>query len=168
MIKDYHILPRLEDSISYLYFEHAVIRRDDSAIIVINQEGKIKVPIASLTCLLLGPGVSITHSAIVAICESGCMVEWVGEKACRFYAAGMGETRSSKNLMMQAELCMDKEKHVKVAKRMYEIRFPKLPDKEYTLQQLRGMEGIRVKQAYKMYSHKYGVVWNGRDYKKSD
>ena len=74
MPKDLHELPKLRDSISYLYIEHAVIEQDDSSIIVIRGDGKIPVPVAMSTCLLLGPGTSITHAAVKAAAENGCLI----------------------------------------------------------------------------------------------
>ena len=100
MPKDLHELPKLRDSISYLYFEHAVIEQEDSSIVVIQESGRIPVPISSVTCLLLGLGTSVTHAAIKAMAENGCMVIWCGEHAGRFYASGMGETRSAANLLL--------------------------------------------------------------------
>ena len=55
MAKDLHELPKLRDSISYLYIEHAVIEQKDSSIVMIQADGRIPVPVSSLTCLLLGP-----------------------------------------------------------------------------------------------------------------
>ena len=165
MIKDFHDLPRLKDSISYIYVEHAAINQNNTAVVIAEGDGYTQIPIANMVCLMLGPGTSITHAAIRTICENGCMIVWCGENVQRFYAAGMGETRSAKNLLMQASACMDQEKHAIVAKRMYEIRFPKLPDREYTIQQLRGMEGIRVREAYKLASRRTGVAWKNRSYK---
>ena len=49
-------LPRLKDSISYLYIEHAVIQQDNQSIVAIDQNGTTPIPIAAVTCLLLGPG----------------------------------------------------------------------------------------------------------------
>lgn len=165
MPKDLHELPRLSDSISYIYAEHAIIEQNDSSIMMMQKDGKIPLPIASTTCILLGPGTSITHAAVKAINDNGCMIVWCGEKLGRFYACGMGETRSAQNTLKQAYLCMDSDKHLEVVKRMYQRRFPKLPDGEYTIQQLRGMEGIRVRETYKIMSKKTGVKWNKRDYK---
>ena len=73
-MKNYQELPKLRDSISYLYIEHAVIEQNDTAIIAIQKEGKTPIPIAAMTCLLLGPGTRITHAAIRAICDNGCML----------------------------------------------------------------------------------------------
>lgn len=165
MAKDLQELPKLRDSMSYIYVEHAIIEQSDLSIVIIQADGRIPIPIASLTCLLIGPGTSITHAAIKNICENGCMAIWCGESIGRFYASGIGETRSSENLLLQAKLCMDNDAHLKVVRRMYEIRFPKLPDENLTIQQIRGMEGIRVRQAYKMASKMTGIKWTTRDYK---
>ena len=124
MPKDLHELPKLRDSISYLYFEHAVIEQENSSIVVIQESGRIPVPISAVTCILLGPCTKVTHAAIKAMAENGCMVVWCGENAGRFYASGMGETRSAANLLLQARLCMDEAAHMTVVRRMYEIRFP--------------------------------------------
>lgn len=168
MPKDYHELPKLRDSISYLYIEHAVIEQDDSSIVLLQEDGRIPVPIASVTCLLLGPGTRVTHAAIRAMAENGCMVVWCGEHTGRFYASGMGETRSADNLLLQARLCIDPDAHMAVVRRMYEIRFPALSTEGLTLQQIRGMEGIRVRQTYKTESKRTGVKWKARDYKQTD
>lgn len=167
-MKNLQELPKLKDSISYLYLEHAVIEQHDTAIVAIQKQGKTPIPIAAMTCLLLGPGTSVTHAAIRAICDNGCMAIWCGEHAERFYAAGIGETRSAKNLLTQARACMDPERHLETAKRMYQIRFSNLKTTGLTLQQLRGMEGIRIRKAYELAARTTGVRWNKRSYKTED
>lgn len=164
-MQNFQELPKLEDSISYIYIEHAIIERSDSAIIAIQEAGKTPIPIAAMTCLLLGPGTKITHAAIRALCDNGCMAIWCGENGKRFYAAGIGETRSARNLLRQAHMCMDADSHLKVAVRMYQIRFPHTKTDGMTLQQLRGMEGIRVRKAYDLASRTTGVKWRKRTYK---
>jgi len=168
MIKDLHILPQLRDSISYIYIEHAVIVQKDSSIVAVKQMGHIPIPVASLTCLMLGPGVNITHSAIKVAAESGCMIIWCGDHGSFFYASGAGETRSAHNVMIQAKYCMDKTLHMEVVRKMYEIRFPKMDCSKMTLQQIRGLEGIRVRQAYQSAARLYGIKWKSRKYKKDD
>jgi len=64
MPHDLHDLPRIEDGWSYLYTEHCKIDREDKAVALHDQDGKVSVPCASLALLLLGPGTSITHEAI--------------------------------------------------------------------------------------------------------
>ena len=93
------------------------------------------------------------------------MAIWCGEHAERFYAAGIGETRSAKNLLIQAKACVDPDRHLETAKRMYQIRFSNMKTTGLTLQQLRGMEGIRVRKAYELAAKTTGVRWKKRSYK---
>ena len=93
-MQDFHLLPKLRDSLSYLYIEHAVIEREEGALLVLQETGATRVPIADLCVLMLGPGVSITHAAIRLLSEHGCSVLWTGEDMNLFYAQGLGETRN--------------------------------------------------------------------------
>ena len=165
---NYQELPRLRDSISYLYIEHAIIERDENAIVSISEEGRTPIPVSGVTCLLLGPGTNVTHAAIRIMAESGCMVIWCGEGIGRFYASGMGETRSAGNVLAQAKACMDEAKHMAVVREMYAIRFPGIDTDDMTLQQIRGMEGIRVKKAYALAAKAAGIPWKNRSYKRDN
>lgn len=167
-MKDLRELPRLSDSISYLYIERAVIEQEAASVTAYRKDERIPIPIATISALFLGPGTSITHAAVKTIAESGCTLIWCGEGVSRFYASGMGDTRSAENLLRQASLCMDVKAHMEVVKRMYIIRFPKISCEGKSLQQIRGMEGIRVREAYKLWSKNTGVPWRGRTYKNDD
>jgi len=164
MPKDLHILPKLRDSLTFLYVEHATIEQDSFSIVKIDKDGRTPIPIAAVTVLMIGPGVTITHAAVKAICDNGCMAVWCGERAAKFYACGTGETRSAENLLRQAELCMDTEKHMEVVRRMYLRRFPDIKCDGMALQQIRGLEGIRMREAYRTASKMYGIPWSGRNY----
>jgi CRISPR-associated protein Cas1 len=167
-IPNLHLLPKVRDSWSYLYVEHCRVDQEDKAIAIHDAGGKTPVPCAVLTLLMLGPGASITHAAIRTLAESGCLVMWCGEEAVRFYAVGMGETRSSRGLMAQVRRWADPARRLAVVFRMYRMRFDEaLPD-GLTLEQLRGREGIRVRQAYAAAAREAGVVWEGRSYKASN
>ena len=48
---------------------------------------------------------------------------------------------------------------------MYERRFPDMDCSDLSLSQIRGMEGVRVREAYRLFSKQYGVPWTKRDYK---
>jgi CRISPR-associated protein Cas1 len=167
-MKDLHILPRLDSSWSFLYVEHCKIDQEDKAIAIHDADGRIPVPCAMLSLLMLGPGTSITHAAVKVLAESGCMVQWCGEEAVRFYALGMGETRSSKNLLRQAKAWADIDTRLRVVRQMYRIRFKDLPPEAASLQELRGKEGVRVREAYAQASAATGVKWEGRAYKRLD
>ncbi|MEW6718696.1 MAG: type I-E CRISPR-associated endonuclease Cas1e [Chloroflexota bacterium] len=164
-MRDLHELPKLRDSLSYLYVEHAILNQKNQAIEYIRKdEGHVMIPVANLTLLLLGPGTSITHAAVKTLAENGCSMLWVGEDATRFYAAGTGETRKAYHLLRQAELASDPEKRISVVRRMYTRRFNHPLDPALSLQQIRGIEGARVRQAYQTASQKYDVPWHGRRY----
>lgn len=167
-MNDLNILPKIRDSQSYLYVEHKIIDQEAKAIALHDKTGSVSVPCANLTVLLLGPGTSITHAAVKTLADSGCLVMWTGENAVRFYAQGMGETRSSRRLLHQARLVSDQELRLQVVRRLYEMRFAEPVEPTLTLQQIRGKEGIRVRQAYAKASQETGVQWSGRSYKRED
>lgn len=167
-MNDLHVLPKVRDSQSYLYVEHKQIDQDDKSISLNDKAGQVAVPCSNLTALLLGPGTSITHAAVKTLADNGCLVLWTGESGVRFYAQGMGETRSSRRLLHQARLVSDPELRLAVVRRMYEMRFPDPLEPDLTLQQIRGKEGIRVREAYARASRETGVEWYGRTYKRDD
>lgn len=165
-VKDLHALPKVRDSWSYLYVEHCRVDQDGKAIVLHDAEGRTPVPCAALTLLMLGPGTRITHAAIRTLAENGCLVMWTGEGAVRFYAVGMGETRSARNLLEQARRWADPAQRLAVVRRMYSMRFPEPLDDRLSLQQIRGREGIRVREAYARASRATGVPWTGRSYRR--
>ncbi len=157
-------LPKFRDGLSYLYIEHAYIEQEAQAIALFDKEGMTLVPVAQLGVLFLGPGTRITHAAIRALAENGCSVVWVGEGLARFYAQGLGDTRSARRLYLQARAWADPGLHLEVVYRLYEKRFREPLDRELSLAQVRGLEGVRVRSAYANWSRETGVPWRGRQY----
>ncbi len=166
-LKDLHLLPKIRDSWSYLYVEHARIDKEDRAIAAHDARGKTLIPCANLAVLILGPGTTVTHAAVRVLAECGCLVIWAGEENVRFYAQGMGETRSSRHLLLQASLSSHPVARLQVVRRMYTMRFPDPLGDDLTLSQIRGMEGIRVREAYARASRGWGVTWSGRAYRRN-
>jgi len=167
-MQDLHELPKLRDSLSYLYVEHAILDRKESAIEFINKDGRTLIPVASLCVLMLGPGTSITHAAIKVLAEAGCSTLWTGEEFMHFYAQGMGETRKAFHLLRQAELVSDPHQRMHVVRRMYQKRFDWDLDPTLSIEQIRGLEGVRVREAYAEASCQYNVPWQGRRYDRQD
>lgn len=164
---DLRSLPKVRDSWSYLYIEHARIEQSEKSIAVVRKDGKIQIPVACLSLLLLGPGTAITHMAIRTIAEMGCLVVWTGEGGVRFYAQGSGETRSSNALLHQARLVSHPKSRLRVAMAMYRMRFQEELPEDLTIEQLRGKEGVRVRKTYAEQSQRSGVSWKGRDYSRN-
>lgn len=167
MKKDLHEIPRTKDSLSYIYIEHAKIRQDTHSIAFYDKEGVTPVPCASLNLLMLGPGTDITHAAVKNLVENDCMILWCGEEGVRFYAQGLGRTRSAKNITHQALLTSIKTFRVIVAKKMYLKRFDEIIPNDISIQQLRGKEGARVREIYRQNSKRTTVPWTGRIYKRN-
>jgi CRISPR-associated protein Cas1 len=117
---------------------------------------------------MLGPGVSVSHAAISVLADHGCLVAWCGEEGVRFYAVGMGETRSASNLLHQARMWANERLRMEVIRRLYQLRFAEKLDPALTLRQIRGMEGIRVREGYAKAARETGVPWSGRSYRRDN
>ncbi|TBH14959.1 type I-E CRISPR-associated endonuclease Cas1e [Thermus thermamylovorans] len=161
-------LPKFRDGLSYLYVEHAFIEQEAQGIGIYDREGLTLVPVAALGVLFLGPGTRITHAAIRALAGNGCTVCWVGEGYARFYAQGLGDTRSALRLQRQARAWADPGLHLEVVYRLYEKRFQEPLPRDFSLEQVRGLEGVRVRAAYARWSRETGVPWKGRSYDRRD
>lgn len=160
---DLRTLPKVRDSWSYLYADRCRIEVEDKSIAILDEHGKTPVPCSSLSLLLLGPGSTVTHAAIRALADNGCMVAWTGEEGVRMYAFGTGETRSARNLYRQIRRWADKDQRIQVVRALYALRFPKDAITPHTtLKQLRGMEGARMRHTYAEMSKRTGIPWNGR------
>ena len=156
---------RIEDRISTIYVERCHIDRDDNAIVFINKEKIVHLPVALVATLMIGPGTRVTHAAMALLGDSGTAVCWVGEKGVRFYAHGSGPYTGNQLLMKQVSLVSNQKSRLNIARKMYSQRFPDEDVKSLNMQQLRGREGYRVKNIYKVLSKETGVPWNGRIYK---
>ncbi len=157
-------LPKITDRMTFLYLERCKLKREDSAIVVIDDQGSVFVPAAAISVLLLGPGTEITHRAMELIGDAGVTVIWVGEHGVRFYAGGRPLTHRASLLQKQAELVSNQKSHLEVVRNMYAMRFPNEDVSTLTMQQLRGREGARVRAAYRKAAKEYNIEWDGRDY----
>lgn len=162
--KNFRSLPKVRDSLSYIYLQYGRVEQTKIGIEFCNKQGNTVIPVANLSTVMLGPGTSITHSAIKTIADAGCLVIWSGQEGVRYYAHGYGETNKAYKLQNQAELCSDPDKRMQIALRMYQYRFKeKFPD-DLSFETIQGLEGKRVKQQYKDIAKKYEVEWVGRNY----
>lgn len=164
MPRDLHLLPTIRDSLSFLYVDRARIEQADRAIEIVDANGTTAVPCAAVSTVLLGPGTVITHAAVRVLAESGCSVIWVGEGAVRTYACGTGETRSSRNQLAQIRAWASSDARIAVVRRMYAARFDEELADDLTIEQIRGLEGVRVREAYQRASTQTGLPWSGRAY----
>ena len=158
-------LPRVSDKYPFIYLERGRLEIDDSSIKWIDSNGNcIRLPVATINCLLLGPGTSVTHEAVKVAAAANCGVCWVGEDSLLFYAAGFTPTATTRNLLRQARLAMDEKKSLAVAKKMFSSRFSGVNLENKNLKELMAMEGLRMRELYVQKAEQYGVGWKGRKY----
>ena len=157
-------LPRIGDRVSFIYLEHAKIHRQDSAITVSDSRGTVRIPVAMIGVLLLGPGTDISHRAVELIGDTGTGMIWVGERGVRYYAHGRALAHSTRFLEKQAALVSNTRSRLAVARKMYQMRFPDEDVSKLTMQQLRGREGARVRNVYRKQAKAKNIPWDGRVY----
>lgn len=158
-------LVRVEDRLSFIYLERSVIHRSENAITATDDTGTVHLPAASLGCLLLGPGTRITHAAVSLLGDCGVSVVWTGEHGVRYYAHGSAVARNARLLQLQAKLVSNSRNRLRVARQMYQMRFPGEDVSKLTMDKLRGREGVRVRRFYKENAQRVGIPWSGRNYK---
>jgi CRISP-associated protein Cas1 len=148
-----------------LYMEHGRLEVDDSSVKWIGADRTVmRIPIATVSTIMLGPGTTITHAAIKACSDCNTPVCWVGEDGMRFYAFGSSPTHDNARARKQADIYASRSKRTAVARSMFSRRFPDIDVSKSSVQELRGMEGIRVRNMYSELGQQYGVTWKGRNY----
>lgn len=125
--------------------------------------GNYAIPYQGVSLVLLGPGSTVSHDALRILARHGTLLAAVGEGAVKFYTAPpMGQSRSEV-ARQHARLWADETARLDVARRMYAWRFGKiLPHKDIAV--LRGIEGARLKETYRIVAEQHGVPWKHRLY----
>ncbi len=158
-------LPQVKDRYPFIYLERGRLEIDDASIKWIDSERNVvRLPIATINCLLLGPGTSLTHEAVKVAAQANCSICWVGEDSLLFYACGQSPTADSRNLREQMKLAADSKKSLEIARRMFARRFPDAELQGKSLKELMPMEGNRIRNLYEQKAQEYGVGWKGRSY----
>lgn len=159
----------MKDRISMMFVQYGQIDVLDGAFVVIDQTGiRTHIPVGSVACLMLEPGTRVSHAAIKLASTVGTLLVWVGEAGVRLYASGQPGGARADRLLYQAKLALDDDLRLKVVRKMYELRFGEAPPQRRSVEQLRGIEGARVRETYKLLAKQYGVKWNGRKYDVKD
>jgi CRISPR-associated protein Cas1 len=148
-----------------LYLEHGRLEVDDSSVKWIGADYTVlRIPVATVSVLMLGPGTTVTHAAVKACSDSNTPICWVGEEGMRFYAFGVTPTHDNARARHHGAVHASKKQRAEIARRMFRLRFPDDVVSEKSIKELRGMEGKRIKALYAEMGNKYGVTWKGRLY----
>lgn len=130
--------------------------------------GEYVIPHQSISLVLLGPGGSVSQDALRLLARHGAGLAAVGEDGVRCYTAQPLLPDFSHLARRQATLWADQKRgRMLVARRMYALRLGEvLPHRDIAV--LRGIEGARVKENYRLTAERVGIAWHGRHYDRAD
>ncbi len=155
----------IKERLSILFIEKGHLDVLDGAFVVVDKTGvRTHVPVGGVACLMLEPGTRVSHAAAALAARVGTLLVWVGEAGVRLYSSGQPGGARADRLLYQAKLALDDTLRLKVVRKMYAIRFGEEPPARRSVEQLRGIEGARVRETYKLIAKKYGVEWKARNY----
>lgn len=141
----------------------------DGSFVMVDEGGvRTVIPVGGLVCIFLEPGTRVSHAAVALAARAGTLLIWTGEAGVRLYASGQPGGARSDRLLFQARLALDPEARLRVVRKMYTMRFKEAAPLRRSVEQLRGIEGARVRESYKVMANRFGVQWKTRDYNPKD
>lgn len=159
----------LKDRASLVFVERAKLDVLDGAFVAVNSDGtRTQIPVGGLAGIMLEPGARISHAAIALAARVGTLITWVGEGGVRLYSAGQPGGARSDHLLWQASIALDDAARLRVVRKMFAMRFGEDAPSRRSINQLRGIEGVRVRESYKLLAQQYGVKWERRSYDPKD
>ena len=125
--------------------------------------GDYAIPLQGISMILLGPGSTVSHDALRLLAHARTALAAIGEDGVRMYTAPPLIPDRSGLARTQARVWADDKKRLDIARRMYAWRLGEvLPHRNFDV--LRGIEGARMKQSYRLIAKQIGVEWKGRHY----
>lgn len=159
----------IKERVSVIFIERGEIDMLDGAFVVVDATGvRTHIPVGGVACIMLEPGTRVSHRAAALAARVGTLLVWVGEAGVRLYSAGQPGGARSDRLLYQARLALDETLRLKVVRKMYALRFGEEPPARRSVEQLRGIEGARVRRTYQLLAQQFGVSWRGRSYNPED
>lgn len=154
-----------------LYLDRGVLTVEDGCLHFVSGSGVIpagtyQIPHQTLSALLIGPGISLSHDVLRILARHGTSLVAVGTDSTRLYTApALGPDRSDV-ARAQARVWADDKQRLATARKMYARRLGEvLPHTDIAV--LRGIEGARVKESYKLLAQAFGLKWRGRRFDRS-
>ena len=155
----------LKDRSSIVFVEKGQLDVRDGAFVVVDKTGvRTHLPVGGLACIMLEPGARISHAAVMLAARAGTLLVWVGEAGVRLYSAGQPGGARSDKLLWQARMALDENARLKIVRKMFEMRFGEAAPERRSIDQLRGIEGVRVRKLYDLLAKRHGVDWKRRKY----
>jgi CRISPR-associated protein Cas1 len=155
----------IKERLSILFIEKGHLDVLDGAFVVVDKTGvRTHLPVGGVACLMLEPGTRVSHAAAALAARVGTLLVWIGEAGVRLYSSGQPGGARADRLLYQAKLALEADLRLKVVRKMYAMRFGEEPPSRRSVEQLRGIEGARVREMYKRIAKKCGVEWKSRNY----
>lgn len=130
--------------------------------------GDYRVPHQSVSFVLLGPGSTVSHDVFRLLARHGTGLSAIGEDGVRLYTAQPLMPDSSALARAQVRAWADSQgERMMVARQMYAWRLGEvLPHRDIAV--LRGIEGARMKEIYRLTAEQMNIRWMGRRYDRQD
>ena len=145
-----------------LAFERGQVKTENDPL----EPGHYAIPFQGVSMILLGPGSTVSHDALRLLARHGTALAAIGEDGVRCYTAPPLITNRSGLARRQARAWADSNTRIHVARRMYAWRMGEvLPHRDIAA--LRGIEGARMKETYRLIAMTVGIEWQGRRYDRS-
>ncbi|HET8656971.1 MAG TPA: type I-E CRISPR-associated endonuclease Cas1e [Longimicrobiaceae bacterium] len=156
---------QIKDRLSFFYVQRGGLTVIDGCLVLTDNEDctQYEVPARATTVIMVGPGTTVSTEAIRLAAAYGVLITWVGEHGVRCYSAGRPWGDNIEWLDKQVKCYSDPSLTLKVAREMFYHRFGVRMERR-SIEQLRGIEGARVRELYKLKAAEYKIPWSGRNY----
>ena len=155
----------LKERASIVFVEKGQLDVIDGAFVLVDATGvRTVIPVGGLAVIMLEPGTRASHAAVALAARAGTLLVWVGEAGVRLYSTGQPGGARADRLLWQCRMALDPDARLAVVRHMFQLRFAETAPERRSVDQLRGIEGARVREIYKALARQFGVAWKRRAY----
>ena len=162
-----------KDRAGLLYLARGALTARDGTLAFLQREagtlspGDYAIPLQNVSMILLGPGSTVSHDALRLLAHARTALAAVGEDGVRLYTAPPLIPDRSGLARIQARHWAVDRSRLDIARRMYAWRLGEVfPHR--SLDVLRGIEGARMKETYRLIARQVGVQWRARRYDRAN
>lgn len=152
-----------------LWLEHGQLSVEDGTLRFVTTgggdlpPGDYAIPFQMVSVILLGPGSTVSHDALRLMARHGTGLIAVGTDGVRHYASMPFGPKDSTLARKQVRCWSKDSERIRIARRLYAWKLGEVMP-EASLEVLRGIEGARAREMYRLLTDKYHIEWKGRRY----
>ncbi len=150
---------RHEDRSAFVAFRMGRLEVTEGCLRFVSDGGDQVIPYQRVSCIILEPGTSITHDALRLLARHGVGLVATGMDGVKCYTAPPLLSDSSDLARRQARAWADPELRLHIARKQFAMRFGETPPAR-DLDALRGLEGARIREAYRHHAQASGIKWD--------